>query len=567
MSGSTAFTRALISYKRREHKVEAAVQLVKEESTAALRFLGHILSRLTQLHNDGAKPTSEPRFYLDWDILHEAIYADRAQSVFGGAIWQTLSTLSAKAPDTRFTIPDGTLREMHDHLQDIVSESSALKRHLDREPPDSNDPPTSIHYWSDAWKDLLPEIRVNLHIKTISRLAQILDTFCQPRREQIPDPSVYVNSYYLPRLQRDRPGQTRNNDADSLNLAVVDLLQRSDENNIHKLVTATGPVLRANSSLTADPTYLYLHAYMRTRFADPRQRQHEIVQCIRDISSFIVNMDHVRDLETQGPENRIDHAKAAAATIKAVDANHRLKDLLDGMSLLSQDIRNRINQVSLDNPPADAETLVPMRYDESISTLRRKIAHLLDQVIGSRRDPEVFGLQLEVAHICHEIRRLTLRQPHRDQVIAIAEFSANGAVATNWPTFESLHVFSRVIALPLQELGHVEVGIACRMPNELGVRAKTVGTENILDAVSELVDDKMPRLVIVSSRGLRFWYHFVGEPRADTKAPQPNRIAVAIASAGDVNVVGQVFDETAAFWISPMQLCETIKTKGERRAK
>jgi len=271
-------------------------------------------------------------------------------------------------------------------------------------------------------------------------------------------------------------------------------------------------------------------------------------------------------LEAEGPEHRIELAKAARATINAVDTNHRLKDLLEGMSLLSQDIRNRINQVSLENPPADAEALVPMRSDESITTLRRKIACLLDQMIGSRRDAHAFGLQLEVANV-HETRRLTLRQPHRNQVIAMAELSADGAIATNWPTFESIHVFSRVIAPPLRELGHLRVGIACRMSNELGVRAKTVGIDDVLDGVSELGNGKIPRLVIVSASGLRFWYHFVSEPRLEAREPEPNRIAVAVASAVDVNIVGQVFDETAAFWISPMQLCDTIKTNGDHRAK
>jgi hypothetical protein len=412
------------------------------------------------LHRNCGRSTADTIFYLDWDVLFEAIHADRPESVFGGALWEAFESSNEagfNATDTKFMVPEGTLKEMIYFLQSLVADSNAMRRHLEGKSEDPKLTPGLIRYWSDVWNEILPDIKINLHHKAVNRLSYILTNFCAPRApvEERREPSEAIRNYYAQRLQdlRREPDQSRNNNADSINLAVVDAVQRSDDENVYRLVTATTAVRRASIDLTADPVYLYLDIYMRSRFPSIERRRQELDLCIRDISSLIPDLEQLRcvsEAEQQTDKLRSDLARSVLASIRAVESNQRLADLLRSMSVVSQDIRNRFLQVSSRGPAAvpqdlsaDKVGLLPTILDESIGTLRRKITRLLSHVIRARDVRHQLDLHVEETVIDDSIHRVTVSQLRIERPVVVAECNIDGAVACNWDTYESIR--SRIL--------------------------------------------------------------------------------------------------------------------------
>jgi hypothetical protein len=546
--------------------VTTAVKQVKEQSSAALRFLVLIRSYLMHLRDNCASTNHETQFYLDWDILFEAINADQAQCVYGGILWRTFGTFSQ--PDStreRFFLPDGTVEEMLYFLQDVVIATQASRRQVERaRGAEQSITASPIRHWSDAWKAVLHKIRLHLNVKAVSRLSYILDHFCEPAPITVTELPEVAQQYYMKRLGevRSKRDQTRRNTADSRNLSAVEELQRRDGSRVHKLVTTTGAVRRASDLLTADPIYLYLDAHMRARFEGLDERQHELDLCIRDISSLIPDLDQllIFEAEARTETQRVELIESVLASIKAVEGNARLVDLLRSMSVVTQDIRNRLTSIPRSAHAADENTMQATTFDQSIVTLRRQITRLLNQALGSADLPELFDLDTEIVRVCDTISRLTIRQRRREQVIARAECHADGAVSINWDTYESVHVFSKTVTAALRAEGISGVRIACRMPNEVGARFCEAGIENMTDAITALGNDTMPRLVNITTARDRFWYHFVEEPgQAVGSVERLNRVAVAIAPHGTLRSFEALFDETAAQWVTPAPVVYAIK--------
>jgi hypothetical protein len=553
----------------------AAVKEAKNESAAAHRFLILIRSYLMDLHRNCGKSTVDTMFYLDWDVLFEAIHAERPQSVFGGALWEAFESSNdptSSSPDTKFLVPDGTLSEMIYFLQGLVAESNALRRQSERKTEQPKVTQGPIRYWSDAWNDVLPDIKINLHHKAVNRLSYLLTSFCAPNSptNERKTPPDTIRNYYGQRLQdlRCEPDQTRNNNADSMNLAVVDAAQHSDEEHVYKLVTTTTAVRRANSDITVDPVYLYLDMYMRSRFPNIDRRRQELDLCIRDISSLIPDLEHLRcisETEEQTDKLRGDLARSVLASIRAVESNQRLADLLRSMSVVSQDIRNRFLQASSRYPnmfqqviTTDDFSMLPTLLDESIGTLRRKIARLLSGVMKGRDTKQTLDLHLEDVTLDNSVHRVTIRQRRNDRPVVVAEIKMDGAIACNWDTHESVYIFIKTVS---SVLGHhsASLSVGCRINNELGIRMKPKPVHDIGTTISELSNGQVPSLIVIDAGTLRFWYHFIAGPTPHGwQRGDSNRIAVAVSEAEELHSFETIYDETAANWVSPAHLREML---------
>jgi hypothetical protein len=92
--------------------------------------------------------------------------------------------------------------------------------------------------------------------------------------------------------------------------------------------------------------------------------------------------------------------------------------------------------------------------------------------------------------------------------------------------------------------------------------------KDIVSGISELSRDQVPRLVIINAGAIRFWYHFIGGPTPQGwQRGHLNRIAIAVTGTEKLDAFETLFDETAAYWVSPAHLRQIISDHRRKGAK
>lgn len=253
------------------------------------RSFDQMLARLYHYVNDVLKEDefgpAAPQIAWDWEMVYEAIYPEKANSVYSGLLWYGLDCMESWSKKTklgneewRVILPEGARQEMLVHLKKLLTRRQHGVRQLHiLEVQSKVGLGLSLLEKRGDWKDVLEYIRKLIHLdESINRIIVLLKRYVRPApfdSAEIPKESF---NEYNRQMKRMRKHSGRSNAADAYNLATVDRLTTSSELGRASckayLITATKTVAAVAPLRVHDPFYFVFQAQVRNEHPEREDR-------------------------------------------------------------------------------------------------------------------------------------------------------------------------------------------------------------------------------------------------------------------------------------------------------
>jgi hypothetical protein len=521
----------------------------KRPVTLTTGALQRSVQYLTRVHD--SLDDRQHLYLLDWDLLQEAIYPDKASSVYSALVWFALDCLesSSRGDDWKPILPEGTRRELLHHLanltgnasqaladQRIARSSEARERLIGTLPPEWQRPD-----WREVLGYLQQLYRANEAMHLLLLVISRYTRPCQPLNEE---DLAEEKRLYEKRLSRFR--RKASNSADAQNLATAVLLSPSDATGNARvratLVTGSRTVWQAGDRKTADPFLFMVDAYYRRYQPDRHVRKKQLRSLISDLYKLLAEVDHVP--EGQDENLMREETPGFFAGLDALD-NVALQELGRLLSTATQAVANAralAEQLATDELPGDFSGIA------NLSALKRR-AQVIRDAVSSH---DTSDLDWQETFSSSQAKRYRLWAGGADLLdLQIAE----GDITLSWPTRRLMSDFLDTFREFAREFHFPEVWrLGVRVPRVPGVRESPIQSERVsISDIRRLSDGRKVVFARLDAESVVLWYLLVNRERLTHGRGSNHHARIAIRLPGTDSLAAAIsfFEATGYEWYFP----------------